>query len=96
MRTVFAFCVLSIRFFYALFKYTTHICGLVIEVAVIEHGTKVTDTFLGTCVDILFEFHLYGTHVHWVLDDREVILLEEREREGVEGEKMGTQSEDRR
>ena len=56
-----------------------YISGLVVEIAVVEHGSEVVNALLGAMVTILFQSLLDSAHVHWELDDFKVILKFEGE-----------------
>ena len=52
----------------------THIRRFIVSITILEHGSKIIDTFFGTRVDILIKFLFDTSHVHRMLDNSEVIL----------------------
>ena len=55
--------------------YCTHVCWFVVEIAVAEHEFEVLHALLGWVVDILLQLLLNGAHVHWSLNNLEIVLV---------------------
>ena len=62
--------------------YCTHVCWFVVEIAVAEHEFEVLHALLGWVVDILLQLLLNGAHVHWSLNNLEIVLVKVRVRWG--------------
>ena len=52
----------------------SYITRLVVMKTVFEHESKVVHTLLPAVVDIVLKLFLDGSHIHGVLDHREVVL----------------------
>ena len=65
---------LGVSYFHVTSTLATYLTRLIVHVAIGKHCVKILNAFLGTVVIITLQPLLYGSKIHWMLDNVVIIL----------------------